>query len=459
MPITRIEELTDEELQQTLETYRLLDGNISATARELGVGRHSVKYRLRKAKARGIEGSNFLETKFSKAADVRDSYEVELNDDSGRVVAITRKAYTEEEILKRAQVDLERWEPSGSKVKFWTTPMKIKTRIDTDKDGKAIYEDDPIVIENNYMEITLKRRAPRIAEEAVERLIGRLPRLRVPKLFIAAPSEKGVAGEMALYDAHFGKFAWNEETMQGNQDIKITREIYLKATTDNLNHIAPYNPSKIFFVVGQDLLHFENIWGLTPLGKNHLDTDSRLPKVIDYAIDSVLQSIYLQRQVAPVEIVPVPGNHDMHAILWMARVLHEHFKDDPHVTIDISPCCRKAKLWGNLLVAWSHDAEGRKMVPTANMLAQWWPDLWGQSVFREWHVGHLHKKEENKFRPVLSVGGVLIRRIAALTTVDQWHVDGVFIDAIPAGESFIWTKDAGITANFQSIVRYDQFTD
>ena len=72
---------------------------------------------------------------------------------------------------------------------------------------------------------------------------------------------------------------------------------------------------------------------------------------------------------------------------------HEHFRNDDRVIVDNTPPWRKARLWGNLLIGWTHDANVRQ-TNVVNMLPQFFPELWGKSKFREWHTGHKHTKKE-----------------------------------------------------------------
>ena len=113
----------------------------------------------------------------------------------------------------------------------------------------------------------------------------------------------------------------------------------------------------------------------------------------------------------------------------------------------MSPCTRKARLWGNLLVGWAHDCNARQ-AGWANELAQAFPKEWGQSVYREWHHGHKHSKKEVKTAPVMTHGGVLLRQLTALSPIDAWHFENLFTSAVPGGEAFLWSKDRGIFSNF-----------
>ena len=145
------------------------------------------------------------------------------------------------------------------------------------------------------------------------------------------------------------------------------------------------------------------------------------------------------------------GNHDMHASYFLSCVIQEHFRNDKFVTVDNSESWDKAILWGKLLIGFTHHGD-RRQVAVVNSLPQLWPDLWAKSLFREWHTGHLHKKEEVKYTPVMTAGGVIIRRIPALSFFDKWHFDNRFIDAVPAGEAFLLNKNTGVEAHYTSNV-------
>ena len=56
-------------------------------------------------------------------------------------------------------------------------------------------------------------------------------------------------------------------------------------------------------------MHVENFMGVTPIGKNVLDVDSRLPKIFETAMQTVIESVYLCRAVAETEVIWIPGNH------------------------------------------------------------------------------------------------------------------------------------------------------
>jgi len=50
--------------------------------------------------------------------------------------------------------------------------------------------------------------------------------------------------------------------------------------------------------------------------------------------------------------------------------------------------------------------------------------------------------------PIFTAGGVLCRQLTALSEIDKWHYDNLFVDAVSGGEGFLWDKENGVFCNF-----------
>jgi len=407
--------------------------------RKLKVGSRTV---TRAAKVLGLRRIGGAKTKNNDI--LKEDIRKEFGENSGIIEINSLTINTLEQAINYAEVDLEKWEIERHVINSWQVTLKVK-------DDKAKIE-EPVTRTNWQIKIWLKPKVKDTLKESILLLIKEIPKFEPVKVKYKFP-EGDYALEMAPYDIHFGKLAWGKETGQGDYDLKIAAKWFLQAIEQNLNFASAFPISKVYYIIGQDLMHVENYMAITPIAGHGLDSDGRLPKIYMEAKASTLKSIYLCREVAPVEVLWIPGNHDMHASYFLAEVIKEHFRNDDYVTVDTDPSWRKARLWGNLLVGYTHDASGGKAKITVNMLPQFWPQLWGKSKFREWHVGHKHKKNEEKFSPVLTVGGVIIRQLPTLSVIDAWHYQKEFVDAVPAGESFIWTKDSGICAHYTANVR------
>ena len=371
----------------------------------------------------------------------QDTVKYNFGSDDATVELRTQKVITTlEELIEVTNIDLEKWTIERWVANSWNVTMKI--------------DDQPITRTNYQVKAWLKTKIPNAFEIALRSLVENLPTFKPVVHKKTKYKKSDYAAEVAPFDAHYGKFAWHLETGQGNMDIKECDKVFDDAIDRNLSHLCHYPISKIYYILGNDLMHVENLWAQTPKGNHRLDTDDRLPKVIEHCENATIKAIMKCREVAPVKVIWIPGNHDPHSSYWLSRVLDAYFRDDKYIEIDNGPAPQKAELWGNLLVGWTHDASGRRAAPTVNLLAQYWPKEWGQSRYREWHTGHKHKKNATKFMPVDTVGGVIVRQIPAISTVDYWHTENVFTDAVPACESFLWHKEHGVEGQYTANVKY-----
>jgi hypothetical protein len=346
-----------------------------------------------------------------------------------------------------------KWNTAGLKRKQdlkWTKETSKKGITTQIMEGSSKRYPEFILAENKTysIEITFKR-IP-IEEDILDSfksLIKGMPKFEIVSKINRKTTHNGIAAEMSTFDAHLGKLAWEKETGYRNFDLDIAVKDYIYTNDKNLDLIAPNKPEIIYYIIGQDMYHMDNMEGKTTRGEHTLDVDGRITKVHEKAFVITRDNIYKCRKIAPVEVIWIPGNHDYLASYMLCFALKEHFKDVKGITVDIGHNPRKARLWGTLLVGWTHRIVGKPTV-WGNELAQQFPELWGKSKFREWHCGDQHKKLDTKINPVSTMGGVNIRQLTALSPVDRWHTDNVFTDAVPGGEAFLWSKEEGIFANF-----------
>lgn len=333
---------------------------------------------------------------------------------------------------------------------------KVKSKIDKQQfmEGYTKHFPEFIVNENETFKIEVTFKPFPIEFDILDsfkELIKDMPSITQysPIQIITGSSHKDLAAEISTYDSHFAKLAWEKETGYRNYDLDIAVTDYKYVSEEQMDLIAPHKPKIIYYVIGQDMYHIDNMKGNTTHGDHALDVDGRITKVHNKIFHVTRDNVYGFSKIAPVEIIWIPGNHDYLASYMLAFALNEHFRNDPNIIVDLGEVPNKARLWGNLLVGWTHRIVGKHNT-WANELAQAFPDLWGKSKFREWHSGDQHKKVNTKTIPVFTSGGVLCRQLTALSPVDRWHSVNLFTDAVPGGESFLWTRDAGIIANFTS---------
>jgi predicted phosphodiesterase len=352
--------------------------------------------------------------------------------------------------IKEAGIDYKSWIIDKIETSKWDTSMKMRRRI-----GKDSYEDKVQQVTNWKVGIRLKPLKAKNYIQALEDIIKELnsttPSTK-QKIEIPYKLNKGdnLCGVIEPADAHIGKFAWNEETLGGNMNLPIAVQKFKEGTISCLNKMSRDGVSEINIIIGHDLIHIDNKKGETPNGKNQLDFDTRFQKIIRETEKATIELCDNASQVAPLNIIWVPGNHDYVSSYMLCRLLAQRYRDDKNIKVDIGASQRKMLLWGDNLIGFVHEAEGKKRYANVNILAQFdpWKKYWSNAKWLELHSGHLHKKE------VETIGGVIYRRIPALSTIDSWHCDNAFTDAIPCCDSFVYHKKDGLYAEYPTNIKY-----
>lgn len=241
--------------------------------------------------------------------------------------------------------------------------------------------------------------------------------------------------ELPIMDLHLGKLAWRGETKE-DYDLKIAEFLFRKIIIDLLNSIENYNLKieKIVFPIGQDFFHFDTSTAATTKG-TIMDTDTRWQKLFRKGVQLLAWGIESLRQIAPVEVIYVPGNHDRMLSYFATATVEAYFRNCEHVNVDLSGTPRKYMRYGQVLLGWAHGADERNRIEGLMQIEA--ADDWGKSRFREFHIGHIHHEETKE------KNGVIIRNIASVTATDAWHKNMGFVGNVRKAQAFIWNKERG----------------
>ena len=366
---------------------------------------------------------------------------------------------TLEQALEVAEVDLTQWKVDRYHIGSWQVTMKLRKETgEYDKQGRPIYVDEPKTVTMYKIQVWLVKLHNMEWVEAIRNLIKEVPKMRTPKVTRPEIEDLGrYLLEVALMDVHFGMLAWGKETMH-DYDIDIAENLFLYAVEDLLNKSAGYNPSRILFPFGNDFLHIDDPTNLTPQNRNPLDTDSRLIKIYTRAKKAVIKAIDYCRQIAPVDIVWIPGNHDPNVSYYLCDVISEIFAHDEYVNVDVGPKWRKFYPWGESLICFTHGVE-EPIRDLPSIIATEQPKLWGDSKYREIHIGHKHKKQEIRWVNVDTHAGTVVRMIPSIATEDSWHYRKGYIKGYHAAESYIWDMSFGMIGQFTSYIDYEEMVD
>lgn len=360
---------------------------------------------------------------------------------------------TLEQALEVAKVDLTQWKVDRYTIGSWQVTLKIRSETEKiDSKGNYIYIDKPKTVTMYKIQIWLRKLNNMEWVEAIRRLIDDIPKLKTPLKKFSNDSDYLL--EIALMDVHFGMLAWGKETGT-DYDLDIAEEVFLHAVQDLLIKSQGYKPKRILFPFGNDFLHIDDPTNLTPQNRNPLDVDSRLIKIYEKAKKSVVKAINYCRAVAPVDVLWVPGNHDPNVSYYMCDVIDHIFENDKDVTVNKSPRSRKYYQWGESLIVFTHGVE-EPMRDLPSIVATEEPQLWGNTKYREIHIGHKHKKMQMHWVNVDTMPGTVVRMIPSIAGTDAWHYKKGYIKSYHAAESYLWDTTHGMIGQFTSYVDHNK---
>lgn len=268
-----------------------------------------------------------------------------------------------------------------------------------------------------------------------------------PKLFQPAgaiPVQRNCALEINIPDLHIGKLAWGKETGE-DYDIKIAIKRYKTAVNELLGRVNPNVLEKFILPVGNDMINIDNKSNTTTAGTPQ-NCDSRFGKMFQTAKDLLIETIDKLSDIAPVEVMIVPGNHDNVAMFTLGEVLDAWYHNNELVTVINTHTPRKYLQYGLNLLMYCH-GHSEKLQDLGIICATEQPQLWAATKFRRVHVGHFHHSKQIKFTDVQEYPGFTVKVLNSLSANDAWHAEKGYM-SLKGAEAFLYHRDKGLIANY-----------
>lgn len=215
-------------------------------------------------------------------------------------------------------------------------------------------------------------------------------------------------------DWHINMLAWEREVGE-NWDLKIA-ERRIWSAMESVIKRSP--PSQVAIILGGgDMLHSDTNLNRTAASGAVLDCDSRHAKGKQTAIRLLIATIDLALDHhATVYARFLKGNHDEYSSVSVAYYLSAWFRNDPRVIIDLDESLYWSYQWGQTMLAGTH-GHTLRMDRFPQVMAGYWPKMWGETKFRYGHFFHIHHSDK-----VRSEGGaVVVESHRAPVPKDGWH--------------------------------------
>jgi predicted phosphodiesterase len=267
------------------------------------------------------------------------------------------------------------------------------------------------------------------------------PAYSVPRLRLSRTADL-YALVVGLTDFHWGAYSWAAET--GESYNRKIAEARLLTATEKIMERLPGQPEKIILPVGSDFFDVDGNAATTTAGTAQ-DIDSTPTEILITGCELTRDYIDLLRQVAPVTVVMMAGNHDRVAGLACLLYLAAWYRDESDVEIiqDYRP--RVYCEYGNVLIGFSH-GDGAKVKDLGAIMASEARSEWGRTQHHVVFGGHLHHTD------IKEIGGLTHYQMPSLSGTDRWHAKQGYTTAQPGLSVYLVDRQDGVTGTLFSPV-------
>lgn len=213
-------------------------------------------------------------------------------------------------------------------------------------------------------------------------------------------------------DPHFGMYAWKDEAGE-DFDLGIAERITCAAVS-SLVASAPDAGTGVLLNLG-DMFHADNESNQTARSGNALDVDTRWPRVMQIGLRAMEYCVERMLEKFSKVIVRVcKGNHDGHSSFALALALDRAFRNEPRVTVDLSPATHWYLKFGSVMIGSTHGDTTRMNDLPGVMFTDQRKNL-ADVDHCYWYCGHIHHEKVQEFP------GVVVEYFRTLAPRDAWH--------------------------------------
>lgn len=371
------------------------------------------------------------------------------------VICSSERILSQEDIIKQFNIDTTIWEVDKYTMRVhegYRKDRRVQWRVENGKvlEGNVDDTGKMLVVPLYSVEVHLVRK---VKESNIRNILQEF--LKEAKSFVPVYKkieyenlDENYLLEINLPDLHFGRGTWSEESGIDSGNASLRKDA-LTVVDKLLQYGKLFKIGKIVIPLGNDYYNADGHTNATASG-TPMQEDDRPNKTFREGWKLAIEIIDRCSEIAPVDVLLVPGNHDANRLFYLGEVLSCWYDKNPNVKIDNTSKQRKYFSFGNCLVGFAHGSEER-MEKLPMIMATEVPAMWAESKFREFHCGHWHQKKD-AFYFTLSDTGVMVRVLRSLAVPDKWSIGKGFVNDLRCGESFVWNKQEGLVAQFTANV-------
>lgn len=264
---------------------------------------------------------------------------------------------------------------------------------------------------------------------AIERSLDRLqhgipavPEIRPPKISRKAID---VANIHTITDFHYGMLAWHKEG-GADWDLKIATDHMIKGFKGMLEN-SPKAHTGYYLNLG-DFLHFDGYLPVTPQSGHILDADSRFPKIVDAAVDTMLLVIGMMlKKYKHVKVINLQGNHDMSSSFWLQKICEVAYRNNGRVSVETPEGVEVEKLylpyWGDRFGdygLYGHHGHKKNLKQQFAVYPNLFREIWGSTKSGYAYTGHWHHEH------VIEENGLRAQMLRTMAAKDAYSSHGAY---------------------------------
>lgn len=460
MSKTRLETILRSQIVNHLIENPIERGNpgcYADVAKEFGVNSEQIRRIYRSLREAGLVPDDPVITKDGQKSTERQFKENVLKGEADVVVITNKRIKTLADLLEACEVDQNEWEVMTYEINKWEVGRKDKSLDIKWKNGvmDGFAQDSGKIHVEPLWQVKAKLGRRKIATDLVKQkevLLNELkqyaPVVKSPVVTDELDVNRINLLEICIFDPHFGKLAWREETDE-DYDLKIAEKRVKESVKELLSRVNIATISRILLPIGNDLINIDNRHNTTFAGTPQ-DSDCRYMKIIKIVKRILIEVIDELSFIAPVDVVIVPGNHDTTSSFMMGEILEAFYHKNELVKIDNAPKLRKYYQFGKNGFQLTHGNE-EKHESLGLIFATEQPRLWADTKFRFSQLGHFHKNKKMWHVSVDEHQGFLVQVLPSLSGTDFWHKSKGY-NSLKQAKALLFNPQTGLIGEFTTTV-------
>lgn len=242
--------------------------------------------------------------------------------------------------------------------------------------------------------------------------------------------------EQTPVELHLGELSCKMNTGE-NYDYKIASDRYRNIVKETCELQLNEQCGTLLLSVGGDFFNSDNNADTTTKGTQQ-HSDIRGNKMFLVGSELWIEAIKTYEPLFnEIDIQFVPGNHDSDNSFKLFTLLRFTFLGNSkiHFIEDYKPI--QCYEFGKCMIATTHGS--KNINRTMDKLVSDFKEIYGRTIYRELHTGHLHSEMELKERI-----GIIPRRLSTVKGHGEWENEEMYGNSVKKQMEFIWNRNTGV---------------